>query len=154
MGRRYWRRKRVTVNDIEMAEASTNKKKVLKPTKPKPRNEFNGVSIGERRIAELLKEWGIGFEREMTFYGCVNPKTKKELRFDFYIPSYNLLLEYDGRQHYKLVGNQKAEELFSQMDRDKIKNLWCENNGIRLVRIPSKEYSRLEWVLKDILELT
>lgn len=43
----------------------------------------------------------VSFEKEKTFIDCVNPKTNFLLRFDFYLPDYNIIIEYDGEQHFK-----------------------------------------------------
>ena len=51
-------------------------------------------SIGEENIAHLLRENNIDFEREKTF------KDLPRRRFDFYIPSLNRVIEFDGKQHF------------------------------------------------------
>ena len=64
------------------------------------------------------------------------------LPFDFYLPQLNKCIEYDGGQHYFPVdfagkGMEHAEEQFRKTQyRDKIKNDYCKNNGISLLRIP------------------
>lgn len=68
---------------------------------------------------------------------CKNPKTNCRLPFDFYLPEYNLCIEYDGEAHYipiKYFGGKKTLE--DQQRRDSIKNQYCKDNGIRLLRIP------------------
>ena len=61
---------------------------------------------------------------------------KKHLRYDFYLPKYNTCIEYDGIQHYessKFYGGDRGLEL--RKVRDGIKTKYCEDNGIRLIRI-------------------
>lgn len=54
------------------------------------------MSKGEEKIAKILALNGIQYEREKSFVKLRNGK----LRFDFFIPSINTILEYDGRQHF------------------------------------------------------
>ncbi|HUS49715.1 MAG TPA: hypothetical protein VMZ91_06090 [Candidatus Paceibacterota bacterium] len=90
-------------------------------------------SHGERSIVNILAENNINFIRQKRFSNC---KYKNVLPFDFYIPKYNTCIEYDGKQHTKSVkyfgGNKTLKE---QIKKDKIKNLYCKNNGIELLRI-------------------
>jgi len=55
------------------------------------------MSKGEYRIKKWLKQHNIHFEVQKTFKDA---KYKDYLRWDFFIPSENLLIEYNGRQHY------------------------------------------------------
>lgn len=92
------------------------------------------TSLGEALVCKLLNEMNIDFEVQKIFKGC---EYKGNLRFDFYIPAKNLLIEYDGRQHFMSVdvfgGNDAFEE---QVIRDRIKSMFALENGITLVRIP------------------
>ena len=56
-------------------------------------------------------------------------------RFDFYLPEYNRLIEYDGIQHYK-ERNFFKDTLEEIQNRDIIKNNFALNNNIDLIRIP------------------
>lgn len=63
------------------------------------------------------------------------------MRFDLFIPRYNLAIEYDGEQHYKPVnyggGDEEAKLHFEYTQRnDNIKNQYCLDNNITLIRIP------------------
>lgn len=92
-------------------------------------------SIGVQKIINILKENNIEFEMEKTFNTCVSPKGNK-LPFDFYLPKQNILIEYDGEQHYKICFGQTEDKLIKQQEYDKIKTKWCEKNKILLIRIP------------------
>lgn len=99
------------------------------------------VSKGELKIKEILKELNISFEEQKTFEDCI---FINNLYFDFYLPDYNLLIEYDGEQHFKPIeffgGKQKFEE---QQKRDNFKNNYCLINNIRLIRIPYSDYQKI-----------
>lgn len=94
-------------------------------------------SIGEEKISKILTENNILFEKEKTFSNCRFEDTNTLARFDFYLPDYNILIEYDGIQHFKAIGGWNNElHLQQQQIRDNYKNNWCKNNNIKLIRIP------------------
>lgn len=79
-------------------------------------------------------------------------------RFDFYLPQYNLFIEYDGEQHYKPVryctqSDDEVEQNFKRtQEHDKIKNEYCENNHINLLRIPYWEKENIEMIISNHLQ--
>lgn len=81
---------------------------------------------------------------EATFDCCINPKTNYKLKFDIYIPDKNMIIECDGIQHnYKESYFNKLTEKAGYTPcyiTDKIKECYCNENNIKLVRIP---YSRV-----------
>jgi len=64
--------------------------------------------------------------------------------FDFYVDN-KYIIEYDGETHYKynLHGWHNQEQLKAQQERDMIKNQWCKENNIPLIRIPYTHYENL-----------
>lgn len=125
-----------------------------------PANHLRGTgcplcknSKGETKIAKILSKRGIKYVKEHVFEDCVSDKGFP-LKFDFFIPSKNILIEYDGEQHFKPVRfhlnmNQKtAEEMFKQVKKyDRIKNQYAKQHQITLIRIP---YTQLK-VVEEIL---
>lgn len=92
------------------------------------------ISSGEKEIMEYLINKNIEFEREYIFNDCLYNDV---LRFDFYLPNYNLVIEYDGRQHFEPVDLFGGEDAFEiQKIKDKIKDDYCKNNNIKILRIP------------------
>lgn len=79
-------------------------------------------------------------------------------RFDFYLPEYNLFIEYDGEQHYKPVRYYKQTDKEAELNfeetkrRDKIKDCYCMNNNINLLRIPYWEKENIETIINDHLQ--
>jgi hypothetical protein len=88
-------------------------------------------SHGEKRIAAWLDANGVVYEREKRFDSCRN---KKPLPFDFFIPSTNILIEYDGEQHFT-GWSGKRNSLQRIQRNDNIKTKWAESNGYCLLRI-------------------
>ena len=104
---------------------------------------FCNVSSGETTISIWLRQHNIEFKSQKTFEGC---KNKELLKFDFYIPSENMCIEYDGIGHFekvnwsgKYTNKQLEENLKDTKYRDDIKNKFCKNNGIKLIRINYKQ---------------
>ncbi len=90
----------------------------------------NNISLGVRKITELLQQNNDYFIKEFRFNDC---KNKLTLPFDFYVNN-EFLIEYDGEQHFKPTFNESSFELTQQ--NDSIKNEYCKNNNIPLIRIP------------------
>lgn len=70
--------------------------------------------------------------------------------FDIYVKELNLIIEYDGEQHYKPIPRkgmskeQAKEQLIIIQKHDKIKTEYCKNNNIPLIRIPYWEKNNIE----------
>jgi very-short-patch-repair endonuclease len=91
-------------------------------------------SSKEQVIADILTALQIEFISEYAPEGLVNPLTFHPLYYDFFLPTYNVVIEYDGAQHYKPIHGKK--QLSEYQYRDKIKTLYCRYKSIRLLRIP------------------
>ncbi len=88
-------------------------------------------SKGELLIIEYLTVNNILYEYQKMFIDCKDINT---LKFDFYIPSINTCIEYNGIQHYKSIkyfGGEYA--LLSNIKRDNIKKEYCNINDIKLI---------------------
>lgn len=97
------------------------------------------VSTGESEIINILQVNGIAFETQKTFDDAYEIKGHP-YRYDFYLPDYNRLIEFDGIQHYprdrKGSGWDTEEHYEKTKQRDKIKNEYALSRGIDLIRIP------------------
>jgi len=103
------------------------------------------LSDGEYKVAESLSKLGLHFEREKPMKGLVNPKTGKPLFFDFYVPKYTLVIEFDGIFHYK--NDEEPYKLIEQKCKDDIKNKFCRKKRIRLLRIPFWKKKRIDHII-------
>lgn len=112
-------------------------------------------SKGSRKIEEILRNNNIDFLQEKRFASCVfGDNGQTQARFDFYLPQYNCLIEYDGRQHF-IQGNgvfDNQDKFEKTKAHDEIKNNWCKENNIPLIRIPYTHYDKL--TLDDLLPET
>ena len=104
-------------------------------------------SHGEIAVEKLLIENNIPYQQEYVAFKFANNSNAK---FDFFINN-KYFIEYDGETHYKfnLHGWHNEEQLKAQQERDMIKNQWCKDNNIPLIRIP---YTHLkELCIDDLL---
>ena len=114
--------------------------------KQKPHKHYQGNgcpncrdSKGVIRICNFLKNLDIIYEREVMIKGCKS-KNNIHLLFDFYIPSKNIYIEYDGEQHFRTVKSWGGAEGFKKVQlRDSMKNKFCETHNIKLYRISYKD---------------
>lgn len=104
------------------------------------------LSHGEMKIKSLLEEYNIPFEQEKSFPECVNPSTNRLLRFDFFVNN-QYLIEFDGKQHYEQSPNWEPLEDIQR--RDRIKDAWCKEHNITLIRIPYTKLNTL--TIEDLL---
>lgn len=93
-------------------------------------------SFGVVAIEMWIRSKSLKYVREKTFNDLLSPKNRK-LRFDFYIPDMNLIIEYDGKQHFDTHTNRIfTQESYDRIHlHDDIKNKYCKKNNIDLIRI-------------------
>lgn len=102
-----------------------------------PLGEWDNRSKYEEFIHDYLSSLHIYFEEEKRFSDCRNSKGSDMLPFDFYIPEQNILIEYDGQHHFEPIKGWGGEEKFKlTQENDQIKNKYCEEKNIKLLRIP------------------
>jgi len=107
------------------------------------------ISKGEFYISKILEENLISFSHQYTqnIQGHI-------LRFDFGVLNNNqiqYLIEFDGEQHFKSIDYYGGLKKFEETQKyDMIKNQWCKDNNIPLIRIP---YTHLEDLCIEDLQL-
>lgn len=90
-------------------------------------------SIGERNIRLFLENNNITFISQHRFNDC---KNVKPLPFDFYLPEFNMCIEFNGLQHYEPNHFFVTSDGFDALkSRDLIKSNYCDENGIKLIVI-------------------
>jgi hypothetical protein len=115
-------------------------------------------SRGEERIVRLLDSLGQMYKREHKFADCINPLTGRLLRYDFWLPEHNLLIEFHGKQHY-IISNfsttrtpekqREAEIQFAaSIARDEVKKKYADLRGYRLLVIKYTEINDVERIIK------
>lgn len=105
------------------------------------------TSKGELRIEEYLIKHNITYEYQKKFNDCKN-HNNRNLKFDFYLPNQNILIEYDGKQHYKPIkyfGGEKTFKIIKEYDN--IKNEYVNNKNIKLIRISYNDFNIIDEIL-------
>lgn len=104
----------------------------------------------EAQIYQIIKNWGFSVQRQKTFVGC---KDKFYLPFDFYLSEENVCIEYDGEQHYMPISFGEKDKAIVQANfertkrHDQMKDKFCKDNNILLIRIPYWYQDELEYFL-------
>lgn len=100
-------------------------------------------SNGELKIMNYLIDNGIEYIDEFVL--------PNKQRFDFYIPSFNIAIEYNGRQHYEEVEFFNKNSSFEKIKKyDENKKHYCEENNIKLLIIPYTEYENIDTILDKV----
>uniref|UniRef100_A0A6C0CZ33 Homing endonuclease n=1 Tax=viral metagenome TaxID=1070528 RepID=A0A6C0CZ33_9ZZZZ len=86
-------------------------------------------SHGERLISKYLDSKNIHYFREYLL--------SNNQRFDFYLPKFNIAIEFDGIQHFQLYGiYTSTEESLKKVQKFDIKKtIYCIDNNIKFLRI-------------------
>ena len=92
------------------------------------------MSKNEERILELCKKFNIHGSMQYKTELC---KDKSYLPFDFFIEN-KYIIEYDGEQHFhpNTFFDDTEDSFFIRRSHDLIKNKYCFDNNIPLIRIP------------------
>lgn len=112
-------------------------------------------SKSELLLEKILEKHNIYFETQKRYPDC---KDVRQLPFDFYLSEYNILIEFDGEHHYRIVPrgnatNDKLNKILKDVNKkDKIKTEYCKNNNIPLIRIPYWERNNMESFLLNELK--
>lgn len=126
-------------NQALVVSRYNNSKHIIKERKK------SEMSSGELKIAEVLKNNGVVFIREYFKAHLYNLKTQHLLFFDFFLPDYNAVIEFDGPHHHKPVYGEEA--LISQKYKDKRKNRYCEKRNMPILRIPYWQGNNIEVII-------
>lgn len=114
-------------------------------------------SKGEQRILRFLENNKVEVEFQKRFATCKNINT---LPFDFYLPDYGIIIEFNGQHHYAPVcfGKNKnidrSKEMFEKIQhRDAIKKQWVLSNGFFFIEIRYDEIDKIEDILINLLNI-
>ena len=96
------------------------------------------ASRGETCAADLFNELEIRYEVQKKFEDF-------DLRFDFYLPDYNVVIECDGAQHFRALNSEwdSNTKLQETRKRDERKVQYCNKNNIIFLQIPFWDKDKL-----------
>lgn len=128
----------------------------------RPREHFEGggcpncnISYGELKIRDWLLNNHIHFLQQHKFEKL---KINKSLKFDFYLPDKKVAIEYDGEQHFRPVrfngvSLDRAIKIYEYNKvRDNVKNKFCKDNHILLLRIRYDYFKKIPDILSKSLK--
>ena len=113
-----------------------------------PANHLKGSNCPKcvENQSKLEKEIRKMLEKENIYY-IFQYKTdwlkhKKLMSIDFYLPDYNIAIECQGEQHFKPIFYFGGEKEFKNVQkRDKLKNLLCKKNNVKILYYSNKKYN-------------
>ena len=80
---------------------------------------------------------------------------RKTIVVDYYIPTRNTIIEYDGEQHFQNIYFKdfyNNQDFVNSVNRDHFLERYCKENNINLLRISYKNKHRLEEVINTFLK--
>lgn len=112
-----------------------------------------GKPSGERKIEEYLKLNNIVYEDQKTFDGLVGLGGGL-LLYDFYLPKFNLLIEYQGEFHDGSIRDsyQTPEKKQQQFEHDRRKKQYAAEHNIELLEIWYQDFENTEKILEEKLK--
>ena len=109
------------------------------------------TSIGENNLINYLNNHNIEYEYQKRFDDLIG-MNGGFLSYDFYLPNYNLLIEFQGEQHEKPIEFFGGEEQFKiQQEHDRIKREYAKNNRYNLFEINYKDYNEIDKIFDKYL---
>jgi predicted nucleic acid-binding Zn-ribbon protein len=109
-------------------------------------------SKGEKEIVKVLDKHNQPFSEQHIFHDC---RDKYPLKFDVKITKLkkDIIIEFDGEQHFREVETWGGKSNLQRVQkRDQIKNQYCIDNNIPLIRIPYWEFNNIEYILNNVLQ--
>lgn len=103
-------------------------------------------------IANWLTKNGVNYNEQYKHPNC---KNRHMLPFDFYLPLYHTLIEYQGDIHYKVVEHMGGKNGLKQRQKhDLIKMVWAINNGYRYLHLDyTMDDKTINFLLSEAISL-
>lgn len=116
----------------------------------KNRCPYCNASKGELKIAEYLKANKIEYTIQKTYDNLLGLGGGK-LSYDFFLPKFNMLIEYQGEFHDGKVSYQTEGAYKKQVEHDNRKRKFANDNKIRLLEIWYNDFKNIESILSTEL---
>ena len=98
---------------------------------------------------ELLNKKDKSYKPQKEFDGLIGLKNGN-LSYDFYLPQYNLLIEYQGEMHERFVKgiHKSIKDFENQQEHDRRKKEYAEDNNIELLPIWYWDFDDIDKILE------
>ena len=121
----------------------------------KPLTDKRNISLGEHQVIKALSDLGFTENTDYSYNTTYN--NLSDVRFDFLFKDHKIVIEYDGRQHFESVcfggiSQYQADENFIETQiNDALKNRFCIENDLRMIRISYKDFPNILRILSKKL---
>lgn len=106
----------------------------------------DNISYPEKVVISLLTQLELEYKTQKRF------KWSQNKRYDFYIPSLNMIIETHGKQHYEECFEYKGSRtLEEEQENDRLKEKIAKENGIENYMVIDCRKSELEWIKNNII---
>lgn len=118
----------------------------------------DGISYPEKFVISLLDQLDVIYEKQKIFKWSKNivynnKKLNGDKKYDFYIPTLNLMIETHGQQHYvRGFDYRGSKNLKEEQENDRLKEELAKENGISKYFVIDCRFSEIDWIKKSILE--
>ena len=110
------------------------------------------LSKGEEKCSKYFDSHNVEYVKQKIFDDLVGSKGKP-LRFDFFLPKYNVLIEYQGEQHERAVDFFGGQEKFEiQVYYDNLKRNFAKEHRYKLLEISFRDYNNIDIILDNYLK--
>lgn len=113
---------------------------------------FCNISKGERTILKYLQKRNIIFIQQKQYNNLLGVGNGL-LSYDFYLPDYNLLIEYQGEFHDGNTRKQTKKDIERQKEHDRRKREHANKNNIKLLEIWYWDFDKIEEILERELAI-
>lgn len=112
-------------------------------------------SHGEIKIERYLKNNNIEYVTQHHILLDEKLFSRNKIRVDFYLPQFNTVIEFHGKQHYKEISFfHRDEDAFArQVDRDKRLRQYCKQHKINLIEIKYDQIDNIDKILNKKLKI-
>lgn len=108
-------------------------------------------SIGENEIKKYLDEHNIKYEPQK-YFNDLKGVGNRVLPYDFYLTEYNILIEFQGKQHENPVEYFGGLETFEVLkEHDRRKKEYAQKNNIKFIEIWYYDINRICEILDEAL---
>lgn len=109
------------------------------------------LSKGEKTIDKWLHNKKILYNHQYIFEDLRGYNDKSPLRFDFYLPDYDLLIEYQGQFHDGSSGLQTEENYLRQQSNDEKKRTYVKYHNYNLLEIWYWDFDNISTILESYI---
>ena len=116
------------------------------------------VSHGEFIVSNILNQLSLKYSTQKTFSDLYSPYSSSKLICDFWISLFSLILEFDGKPHFKpckfkkdITKEEMKKIFYEQLLRDREKDRWAKRKGKNLLRIDYKQMKSILDIIADTM---